>query len=512
MRALLSMAALAVVAGAPFATAQIEANPNAERQVDWPDTYGGRWGKAFFKAYNAEGTDALRRFIKEHYSEEYLKETPIEQELANGPLMLRGVVGRIAVHSASAQGDFKIEAIVETGKFGWAKFRIELSPEPPHDLIGMGPYATTRPPVEATSDQWTPAGEDTGAYHDWNNLRDLLEQIRRDSGAPGMAAAIVHRGKIVDQAVIGVRRFDGPDRVQLADRWHIGSVSKTFTGTMIAKLIDEGVLRWNMTIGKVLGDIPMVAEYRGVTLEQLLGHRGGVPSVPSSGEFSVGSPVDSGRSPANARAALVRQALSEKPDGIGEYVYSNSGYVVAAYMAERVAKRPWEELMRTQVFQPLELRSTGFGWPATEDRPNQPHGHYELASNLRVQEIGKYELLDMAAFGPAGDLHCSLEDFASFAAFHLRVLSNRDSSLKAENVSRFWREGKTDDGERRYGLFGSGGTFMAMIMLYPESDLAIVAATNYGLPAMSYLEKMRDAIRRRIMEDKSTARAADKSE
>jgi CubicO group peptidase (beta-lactamase class C family) len=489
--------ALSVAAWAPFAWGQTGANPGA-KQVDWPATHAGRWGEAFFEAYNADAEDALRGFIKEHYSEEYLKETPIEQELANGPLMLRGVVGRVAVHSASAEGDFKIEAVVKTEKFGWAKFRIELSPEPPHDLIGMGPYATARPPVEATSDKWTPLGDDTEAYHHWKDLRDLLEQGRRDSGAPGMAAAIVHRGKIVDKAVIGVRRFDRPDPVKLADRWHIGSVSKTFTGTMIAKLIEDGALRWDMTIGEVLRDIPMQTEYRSITLEQLLGHRGGVPSVPSSGEFAVGSSVDSGRSPAKARAALVRLVLSEKPDGIGEYVYSNSGYVVAAYMAERVAKRPWEELMGTLVFEPLKLRSTGFGWPATEDHPNQPHGHYDVAPNLRVQELGKYELLDMDAFGPAANLHCSIEDFASYAAFHLRVLNDRDSTLKAEIIPRFWKEGKTDDGERRYGFFGSGGTFMAMIIVYPDSDLAIVAATNYGLPAMSYLKKMRDAIHRRM--------------
>ncbi len=493
----LSMTALAVVTWAPFARAQIEANPDAERRVDWPNTHAGRFGEAFFEAYNADGEDALRRFIKEHYSKEYLKETPIEQELANGPLMLRRVVGRMAVHSASAQGDFTIEAIVHTEKYGWAKFRIELSPEPPHDLVGMGPYATAPPPEDAAPSNGTPVDKEAKAYDNWRDLHDLLEQVRRDCGAPGMAAAIVRRGKITDKAAIGVRRFDRPDSVQLTDRWHIGSVTKTLTGTMIAKLIGNGVLRWDMTVGQVLHDIPMDSEYRSVTLEQLLGHRGGVPSVPSSGEFALGSFVDSGRTPAKARAALVRCVLSEKPDGIGEYVYSNSGYVVAAYMAERVAKRPWEELMRTLVFEPLELRSAGFGWPATEDRSNQPHGHYNVAPNLRVQKIGRFELMDVDAFGPAGNLHCSIEDLASCAAFYLRVLNNRDSTLKAETVPRFWRGGKTGEGERRYGFFGSAGTFMAMIMVYPDSDLAIVAATNFG-PAMSHLERMRDAIRRRI--------------
>ena len=154
--------------------------------------------------------------------------------------------------------------------------------------------------------------------------------------------------------------------------------------------------------------------------------------------------------------------------------------------------------MRTLVFEPLGLRSAGFGWPATDDRPNQPRGHSGAPPDLEVQEIGKYEPLDIDAFGPAGNLHCSIEDFARYAAFHLRVLDGRDDTLEAETVPCFWRVGETDEGERLYSHFGSGGTFMAMIAVYPDSDLAIVAATNYGLPAMPFLTKMRDAIRRRL--------------
>lgn len=496
------------LAWAPFALAQPGTDASA-KQVEWPDTYAGRWGQAFFEAYNTAGEGALRRFIKDHYSEAYLKETPLEQELRAGPLMLRAVVGTILVHSARANGDFTIEAIVKTEKLGWAKFRIELSPKPPHDLVGMGPYSTAPPPKDAAPDKGRPAGGGTKDYDNWTDLRDLLEQIRRDSGAPGMAAAIVRRGKIADKAVIGVRRFDRPDQVQLADRWHIGSVTKTFTGTMIAKLVDNGVLRWNTTIGEVLQDIPMNSEYRGVTVEQLLGHRGRVPSVPGSGEFAAGSPVDSRRTPAEARAALVRRMLSEKPTGVGEYVYSNAGYVVVAYVAERAAKRPWEVLMRSLVFEPLELHSAGVGWPATADHPDQPQGHYGMAPDLSVQEIGKYELLDMDAFGPAGNLHCSIEDLARFAAFHLQVLNGRDGALKPESVSRFWRSGATDAGEPRYTIFGSGGTFMAMIALFPQSDLAVVAAANCGLPVMPYFEKMRDAIHRRITQAAHTSPAGD---
>ena len=489
---LIGFTTLTFIAWAPVAWGQTEAHPGV-KQVDWPATPAGRCAKAFFEALNTDGEDALRRFVQEHYSEE----TSLEEELASH-LQLRRLAGKLTAHSASADGDFAVNIVARSKLFGWVDFRIELSPEPPHDVTKMAAQPGSPPEAEGPKD-----------YHDWKDLGDLLEQVRRDSGAPGMVAAIVRGGKIVEKAVTGVRRFDRPDRVQIGDRFHIGSVGKTFTGTMIGKLLEGEVLRWDMTIGEVLHDIPMRAEYRSVTLEQLLGHRGGMPGLPTTGEFSDGFPAKSGRSPAEARAALVRQVLTEERVDPGEYSYSNAGYVVAAYMVERTVKRSWEELMRGLVFEPLGLRSTGFGWPATVDRPNQPRGHYGTPPELSVQEIGEHMLGDMDYVGPAGNLHCSIEDLARFAAFHLRVLDGRDSALKPETVPRFWRAGKTDDGKHMYGFYGSGGTFLAMIMLYPEDDLAIVAATNYGLPAMPFLKKMRDAIHRRMTPPADASPATD---
>jgi CubicO group peptidase (beta-lactamase class C family) len=463
------------------------------KRTEWPNTRAACFAKAFFKAYNTDGDDALRQFVKEHHSEDYLKENLLEDELAHH-LMLKKIAGKLTVHSASAEGDFTIEVIAHSKLFGgWMKFQIELSPESPHDPTKFMGGPTDPPEAENVQD-----------YSDWNDFRGLLEMVHRDSGTPGIAASIVQSGNIVEKAVTGVRRIDRKNRIQINDRFHLGSVGKTFTGTMIGKLLDEEVLRWEMTIGEVLSDIPMKGEYRNVTLEQLLGHRGGVPSVPAEGEFADGFPAMLKRSSVEARAALVRQVLTEEQVNSGEYIYSNAGYVVAAYMVEREMKRSWEELMRTLVFKPLGLQTVGFGWPATENRPHQPLGHNGAPPELSVQEIGElpkigdYVLGDLDYIGPAGNLHCSIEDLARFATFLLRVLDGRDSSLKAETVPRFWRVGKTDEGEGRYCFFGSGGTFFAMIALYPESDLAVVAAANSGLHAWPFMEKLRDAVYQRM--------------
>lgn len=475
------------------ALAWAQAESVAERQeVVWPDTPAGRCAQAFFDALATEGTDALRRFVEERYGEDI----SAEEKLASH-LQLRNLAGELTPHVVSSDDDYAVVVWARSALFGWMKFSITLSPDPPHCVTAMRGEPGAPPEAEGPVE-----------YADWRDLGELLEQVRRDSGAPGVVGAIVRGGQIVDSAATGVRRIDRPDEVRIGDLFHIGSLTKPFTGTMIAKLIENGALRWDLTIGEVLADVAMKPEYRSVTLEQLLGHRGGIPSLPTTGEFAEGFPNRPGQLPAQARAALVRQVLTEASTLRGEYSYSNAGYVVAAVMVERATGRSWEEQMQTLVFAPIGLRSTGFGWPATAERPNQPRGHYGSPPELTVQEIGEYMMGDMKTIGPAGNLHCSIEDLARFAAYQLSVLAGNESTLRAETVPRFWKSGAAEHGERMFSFFGSGGTFMAMIALYPDSDLGIVAATNYGLPAMPFLEKMRDAIHQRLATPSDESEAA----
>jgi len=480
----LGLTALVIFAGSQTARAQDA--PNREnQQAEWPDTLAARWAKDYFAAYN-DGKNSLRCFIEEHYSATYLRQTPVDDELSNH-LLVRTVTGPLTVHSVSADSEYSVVAIANSKNLGWVKFRIRLAAAAPHDLTELGPFATASPPAAK-------AAKD---YVDWKDLRDLMEKVRCDAQLPGLAVAVVGKGKTVEKTAIGVRRLDRPDPIRIDDRFHLGSVTKLITAVMIGKLIESDALRWDSTIGVILESCPMKEHYRTITLEQLLQHRAGVPNLPTMGEFADGLPVVAGRSPAKARTALVRQVLLQDPVNMNEYAYSNAGYVVAGYMAERAVKKTWEDLVARLVFEPLELQSAGFGWPAGKDCPDQPMGHFGAPPDLELQETGAYTLGDMDYIGPAGNVNCSIGDLARFAAFLLQVLRGDRSDLEAGTVRRFWNSSDIENGDPSFGFFGSGGSFFAMIAVYPESDLAIVAATNCGLHAWPFFEKMRDAIHER---------------
>ncbi len=170
---------VSVIVQVPIVCAQTGIDAAAKQQVEWPATPAGLCARAFFEALNTDGEDALRQFVKEHYSEE----TSLDEEVASH-LQLRKIAGKLEAHSATSDGDFAIDIFARSPIFGWMKFRIELSKEPPHDVTAMEARPGSPPKAEGPKD-----------YRDWKNFRDLVEQVRRDSGAPGMVAAIVRGAK-----------------------------------------------------------------------------------------------------------------------------------------------------------------------------------------------------------------------------------------------------------------------------------------------------------------------------
>ena len=124
--------------------------------------------------------------------------------------------------------------------------------------------------------------------------------------------------------------------------------------------------------------------------------------------------------------------LAEEPvAGVGEkYHYSNLGYVVAAAAAERAGGRSWEAMMTAEVFKPLGMTSAGFGIPGRPTGPpDQPRPH---AARGKVQPT----VDNPAIMGPSGNVHCSVPDWAKFAADALRGARGQKGRLTPASYKR----------------------------------------------------------------------------
>jgi CubicO group peptidase (beta-lactamase class C family) len=315
---------------------------------------------------------------------------------------------------------------------------------------------------------------------------------------PGLAAAAVVDGKVVANGVSGVRRHGAPDKIEPDDRFHIASCTKSMTATLAAVAVHKGQLAWTTSLADAL---PVLAakvrpEYRSATLERLLAHQARFPAYTQPSRQQVEAMKALRGTPMEQRLVFLADVLAkEEPNnGSGDDAYSNVGYAAAGAMIERAAGASWEDLLRREIARPLSMKNVGFGYPATSKTPSQPRGHSE--SDGRIVELSLDESRQLAVcLWPAGAVHCSVGDLALYTADHLNGLRGRRALLPPAIYQRLHRvPGGGASGftlgwgvrpDQRWGVThfgaGSGGWFFVRIMIVPEHDAAVVAASNSGL-------------------------------
>jgi CubicO group peptidase (beta-lactamase class C family) len=318
----------------------------------------------------------------------------------------------------------------------------------------------------------------------------LLAPIIAKHDVPGMAAAVVQGGEIVALGVGGVRTRGKPDKIAAADRFHIGSDTKAMTAFLCGILVDEGKLKWTQTLGETFPELKksMHPKYQAVTLEQLLTHRAGAPGDLSKDELWPKLWQHKG-TPTSARRLLLTGVTSKPPEATpGEkFIYSNAGVSIAGHMAETVMKKSWEDLMREKVFRPLGMTTAGFGAPGTPAKNDQPRGHKADGSPVEPGPTAD----NPVAIGPSGIVHCSIGDWAKFAAANLP--SAKTKLLKPETLEKLHTPAP---GEPKYAMgwivldnqpwaggpalthAGSNTMWMAVAWLAPKKDFAVLVACN----------------------------------
>ena len=267
------------------------------------------------------------------------------------------------------------------------------------------------------------------------DISETLESLRAQWKVPACAAAVVDHGRVTAVGTTGVRRIDRDVRVTPADLWHIGSCTKSMTAVLIGVLVDEGKLRWDMPVPEALPGVECQAGWSKVTVWDLVTQRSGIAPFTRRELFpgNTGAP----RSPREQRASLARTQLARPPaEPVGRFAYSNTGYGLLGAMIDHATggESGYEEMLRTRIFEPLGLKTAGFGAPATPGLLDQPWGHTFNGGDSNPQPIEPLpENQFPASLAPAGCVHMSLEDFARYAAW---LSTGEPRLVKAKTFAR----------------------------------------------------------------------------
>ena len=320
------------------------------------------------------------------------------------------------------------------------------------------------------------------------SAEDILGDAVGKYEVPGMGAVVASSSGMLDIQVVGVKRIDEDVPLDVTDPFHIGSVTKTFTASVIAKLVEAGLLRWDASVLEVLPEATRSAHsaYDDVTLSHLLSHEAGMRPMVEDAELEL-MPELTG-DVRSQRRQFSEWVLQQEPAvmPVAEYGYSNAHFIVAASMAEKVSGRSWEELIEEHIFKALDLKSAGFGW-AGKDGEDVPWGHaLRDGSFSPVDPNGDYQLPKF--FAPAGDIHASLPDMARYIQAYLASWGGKGDFLEKETLRHIWQRrlksglgwGVTDAfGYELVAMYtGSADTFFVAVVLIPQADIGVTIAAN----------------------------------
>ena len=324
------------------------------------------------------------------------------------------------------------------------------------------------------------------------NWQDQIQAVQTSSKLVGVGSVVMKDGEIVETAFAGEKRLNKGEAIEADELWHIGSITKSITATMIGRLVEQKTLNWNTKVGDVFGVDNIDPAWANVTLTQLLTH--------TSGAQANFSPMAQSVWPGNeaalteARLTWVGGVLDSAPKSTpGEgFVYSNVGYTIAGVMAQVITGESWETLVRREVFEPLGLKSAGFGAPHTKDGTIAAWGHSASVTGKKSHDPADRSD-NTPIMGPAGTVHMTLQDLARFGNEHVKGMNSRSDFLSAATFERLhtvqkenYAMGWVELGDRKWAdgsvTFHNGSNTMwyALLVLLKDQNKVYVAATNDG--------------------------------
>jgi D-alanyl-D-alanine carboxypeptidase len=341
------------------------------------------------------------------------------------------------------------------------------------------------------------------------NLAVLLESVRARRDLPALAAVVVRGDEIIAWGAAGVRRRGADAVATVDDAYEIASCAKSMHAHVIAQLVENHILEWDRPVAAYFPNIQAHPDWSRITLRHLLSHTAGVRDPTLS--FLRSTYFDR-RSLPERRAGIAQRLLRRSASPVPGYAvaYSNADYIIAAAAAEAMTRQSWEQLVHTHLFERLGMQRAGFGPPGEPGKTTAPWGHgkwrllqLDLVGNFAF-DPGSREADYNAMASPAGFVHLSLHDWASFASLHLRadtrnphrnvkVLSSESfatlhQALPGVDYAGGWfigtrpwaKGGRADDLGRVLYHLGQNGRWSSAAWLAPEIDLAILVVANQG--------------------------------
>jgi len=268
------------------------------------------------------------------------------------------------------------------------------------------------------------------------SLDTLFIKKAKKQGFNG-AVLIAQKGVTLYQGIFGYANLSQKDSLTLNSSFQLASISKTFTATAALLLAQDGKLNLSDSIQQFIPSFP----YHGITIENLLSHRSGLPNYlycfEDKRKINIAEPTNDTILKWFEEANPL-PAPYNKPNR--NFSYNNTNFILLASIIEKVSEMSYAEFMRTRIFEPLGMTHTFVDTIAPENILNcRTSGHQ--GNKLRAREFYDGVYGDKGIFSSVGDMN------RWYFALHSGCLLNKQWLAEAFTPRSFERKSR-----HNYGL------------------------------------------------------------
>ncbi len=280
------------------------------------------------------------------------------------------------------------------------------------------------------------------------------------------SVALMKDGEIVYANQIGFSDIETKKKPDDNTKYRIGSISKTFTATLVFKAIEEGRIKLEQTIENYF---PSVRNSSEITIADLLNHRSGIYNF-TNDEVYLSYNTEH-KSEEELLSIISEYESAFEPNTKSEY--SNSNYVLLSFILEKLYNKSFAEILREKIVHPIGLKNTYFG------------GKIDIEKNEANSYKGDWEIqteTDMSIPLGAGGIISDPSDILLFAEalFNHKIVSEERVTQMQTLKDNYGMGLFKMPFYEKYSFGHTGGIdgFSSMFGYFPEEKSAFALTSN----------------------------------
>lgn len=302
------------------------------------------------------------------------------------------------------------------------------------------------------------------------------------------AVLVAQKGQILYQKGFGYKDAAQKEPVDVNTIFQIGSITKQFTAAVIIQLQQEGKLSVTDKLSQYFTGF---ANGDKITLEHLLTHTSGIFNYTND---TLWQKEDMTKHSVQAQMLERFKRYPADFEPGTRYNYSNSGYSILGYIIEKVTQKPYEQVVRERILQPLGMTNSGFDFTHLAS-PNKAKGYFALTKEKTLPA----PIVDSTIAYAAGSLYTTLQDLYKWerAIYTNKIL--QPQSWKAvftphkKNYGYGWMIDSTN-GLLTTAHGGGIHGFTSYLLRFPKEELVVIVLDNTSSPNLSKISRSLAAI------------------